>query len=572
MKSWKGYTKEKVTEPIRDTGNAVLTQLRNYYEDNFRKNVCFIETNFPDTARILKAVLSPPAFEKTKSGALTLKIGEIYVESRYDPKKSAGIVTESVDPRVEHAVFLSSGLGYHINEFLRKYSACCTVIEKDAALFRAALHVIDHSLISRLTPVVGADVEYVCAALTDVLSKRLTVYRHPRGATLCSAFYDEIEEFIRARLKERVASSVTERMLHRLWLKNILRNVSRLHHGYSGTERCTGAFSGAALLIASGPFLEDIAGELQRLGRKIPLIALLPSLPYLRKLGVLPDAVLTTDAGFGNTYRMMRGVRVPLVATFSTAPAVLQHWSGPVYLFSHGLPFERNLTAVRTKSVLVPMQGTSAAVLIVLARMMGFSPLLLGGFDYAYRGVKDHHEGAGFDSQFLSTQTRLANWQTEVVGRWRQDRPVKLRSTGGTPVVSTHKLMLYREWIERETACSDLYRLNHGLPIRNIKYLPAQEARSGGQGGRRMGAGSKDTVLGNPISPQVLESDLRRTASVIDEMAHGNENAVGNLYGIFYGKNAAGQPKKDVLEDVEFAVREFERCFSRRRTFYSEME
>lgn len=572
MRSWNGYTGEKVSEPIRDTGNAVLTQLRDHYVENFRKNICFIKTNFPDSTRVLKAASPLPPFEKTKSGALTLKIGEIYVESRYDPKKHAGIVTGPLDSRVEHAVFLSSGLGYHINEFLRKCSAGCTVIEKDATLFLAALHVIDHSLISRLTPVVGTGVEYVCAVLTDVLSKRLTVYRHPRGASLCGTYYDEIEEFIRARLKERVASSVTERMLHRLWLKNILRNVSRLHHGYSGTERFTGAFKGAALLVASGPFLEDIAEELQWLGKKIPLIALLPSLPYLLKLEVLPDAVLTTDAGFGNTYRMMRGVHIPLVATFSTAPAVLQHWEGPVFLFSHGLPFERNLAAVWTKSVHVPMQGTSAAVLIALARMMGFRPLLLGGFDYAYRGVKDHHAGAGFDSQFLSTQTRLANWQTGVVRRWRQDRPVKLRSTGGTQVISTHKLMLYREWIEREIASSDLFRLNHGLPIRNIKYLPAREARYGELGDGPAGAGSRAKVLGTPISPRLLQSDLRRIESVIDEMAHGNENAVKKLYGFFYGKNAAGQPKKDILEDVEFAVREFERCFSCRHTFSAEME
>jgi hypothetical protein len=549
-----------------------LTQLRNHYEENLRKNICFIEINFPDTARALKAVHTPPDFEKTKSGSLTLKIREIYVESRYDPQKRAGIVTESIDSRADHAVFLSSGLGYHINEFLRNSSASCTVIEKDAALFRAALHVIEHQYISRITPVIDAEVESVCAALTVVLSNRVAVYRHPRGASLYSSFYEEIEEFIRARLKERVASAVTERVMQKLWLKNILRNVSRLHNGYSGTERCAGAFKGAALLVASGPFLEDIAGDLQRLGKKIPLIALLPSLPYLQKLGVVPDAVLTTDAGFGNIYRMVRGVHVPLVAAFSTAPAVLQHWKGPVHLFSHGLPFEKNLTAVHTKSMLLPMQGTSAAVLIGLARIMGFRPLFLGGYDYAYRGIKDHHEGAGFDSQFLSTQTRLANWQTEVVRRWRKDRPVRLVSTGNTPVISTHKLMLYREWIEKEIASSDLYRLNHGLPIRKIPYIQAHEVLSGKKGGGRKDAGFKDTVLGNPISPRALAIDMRRAASVIDKIAHDDENAMGLLYGFFYGKSAAGQPEKEVREDVGFAIREFERCFSRLREFDSEMK
>jgi len=202
---------------------------------------------------------------------------------------------------------------------------------------------------------------------------------------------------------------------------------------------------------------------------------------------------------------------------------------------------------------------------------MGFRPLLLAGYDYAYRGVKDHHEGAGFDSQFLSTQTRLANWQTQVVSRWRPDRPVVQRSTQGTPVVSTHKLMLYRDWIEKETASSDLLRLNHGLPIRNISHISSYRAHSGEAGNRLTGDTKVDCVLGNPISQRLLEDDLRRIRIFIDQMRLGKESAVNTLHDFFYGKNIAGHTERDVIEDVEFAVGEFERCFPVGRTQHSEM-
>ncbi len=572
MKSSSGYTREKYSRPIRDTGNAVLTQLWNHYEKNYQKNIRFLEINFADIARRLKALPRKPPFEMTKSGALTLKMREIYIESRYDPEKYEAGVARSLDTRVEHAVFLSSGLGYHINEFLRRSDADCTVVEKDAALFRAALHIIDPSLISRLSPFVGTEVGHLCAVLSNVSLRQLAVYRHPYGASLYKDFYDRIEECIRERLKERVASEVTERMLHRLWIKNVLRNLRRSHFGYSGTKMCAGAFSGAALLVASGPFLEDIVEEIKRLEKEMPIFALLPSLPFLQKIGVIPDAVLVTDAGFGNIYRVVRGVKIPLVATFSTLPAVLEQWEGPVYLFSHGLPFEENLTAIRAGSVHIPMQGTSAAVLIAIARMMGFSPLLLAGYDYAYRGVKDHHEGAGFDSQFLSTQTRLANWQTQVVSRWRQDRPVLQRSTQGTPVVSTHKLMLYRDWIEKEIDSSDLFRLTHGLPIKNISQLSAYRAHSSESENSLTGAATADCVLGNPISPRLLQEDLRRIRIFIEQMRLGEKHVVNTLHDFFYGKNTAEHTERNVIEDVDFAVREFERCFPIRRTPYSEME
>jgi hypothetical protein len=131
--------------------------------------------------------------------------------------------------------------------------------------------------------------------------------------------------------------------------------------------------------------------------------------------------------------------------------------------------------------------------------------------------------------------------------------------------------MLYRDWIEKETASSDLLRLNHGLPIRNISHISSYRARSGEAGNRLTGDAKVDCVLGNPISQRLLEDDLRRIRIFIDQMRLGKESAVNTLHDFFYGKNIAGHTERDVIEDVEFAVGEFERCFPVGRTHYSEM-
>ena len=231
--------------------------------------------------------------------------------------------------------------------------------------------------------------------------------RHPAGVKLDTEYYDSAEKFISRKLKEQLASDTTEIRTGGLWLRNILKNLSHLGTGYYGTKKFYRLFNGPVILVACGPFIEDIIDDLKPLSSNLPVFSLLPSVPYLIKNNIKPDLIMTTDAGFGNRYRFISYAKTPLFSTYSSDVSILKNWPGRTYLFSHDLPLERDLASLKNCSFTVPMQGTASVVMILLARLMGFSEIYLAGFDFAFRGVKDHHQAAGFDGHYLSTSSRI---------------------------------------------------------------------------------------------------------------------------------------------------------------------
>jgi hypothetical protein len=437
--------------------------------DYFEKNIEFIRTRF--SALYQKLLAFTPRLEQSASGSPTLKLKGRYLESRYDPRRTTRKDLPSSFGDQDTALFLGCGLGYQLNELFRRGIRRAVLIEKEPLVFRAALHVIAPAVLHSVVPLVDETLHRVQETISLELVKPFALIKHSPSIRLNFEYYHSVEALLGKLLKERIASQETERFMQQLWEKNVLKNL--LHGGerYYATKELKNAFSGPALLVASGPFLEEIALQLERLQNTIPVFALLPSLPYLLQHGVRPDLLLSTDAGFGNLYRFFRGVDIPLVSTLSAQPALLRNWHGKVLLFSHELPLEQDLSSVKECCMSIPMQGTSSSVMVQFARSLGFSPLYLAGFDFAYLGIRDHHPGAGFDTVYCAHAGRFRPWQTVVFQNFRKDVPVAGRATSGRKLYSTHKLKLYREWMDREVAGHDLFRINQGMGMEHVKLL-----------------------------------------------------------------------------------------------------
>jgi hypothetical protein len=440
------------------------------YNSNFKKNLAYLKSTNPFVYDLLERSTVNPTMEKTRDGSLTFKANGKYIESKYNPGLHARRSIEGRTGWEKTVLFLGCGLGYHINVFLSKYRTKCIVIEKSPYIFKAALYIIEPEFFKSVVPIVGFATDDLVEKLGFLLMKKISIVRHPAGTQLDPDYYNSVEKIITRKLKERLASKTTETRTAGLWLRNILKNLSHLGAGYYGTKKLHSLFNGPVILVASGPFLEDIIDDLRKLSIKLPVVSLLPSAPYLIKNNIEPDLIVTTDAGFGNRYRFISYTRTPLFSTYSSDVAILKNWPGRKYLFSHDLSFERNLVSLKNCSFTVPMQGTASIVMILLARLMGFSQIYLAGFDFAFRGVKDHHQAAGFDDHYLSTSNRISSWHTSVINGFRVNRFVHARSQKGVDINSSYKLIMYKRWLENEIIGTDLIRMNEGARISGIKY------------------------------------------------------------------------------------------------------
>lgn len=558
-----------------------MQRISKTYTDRFLENISCIAEENPVLFERVRHAGGADRLVEAQDGGLTMRIGTRYLESRFSPERNAlrharrvltaHSGTECAVSVQKTYIFLGCGLGYHINELLGR-GGTGVLIEKDLELFRAALYVLDTGILRRLTFWIGLPKEEVIAKIQKLGLAGMKAVPHPVEARISSAYYGVIEDAIHKSRQEQKASDVTVSQSQRLWVKNVMKNLCLL--GFEGKGRllgksCAGKFSGPALLIASGPWLEEIVERIKRYKKKIPVLTLLPSLPFLLAHGIEPDLVLSTDAGFWNRYRAVSagairgGCSVPLVTTFSCDPGVTRRWEGRIYLFSHCLDFESLFEFIRSEVISIPMQGTSALVMILLARTMGFDKIFLAGYDFAFKGLLDHHRGAGFDTVHLCGVSRFTTWETETFRRLLNEGYMSAGGQDGERLYTSHKLSLYKNWFEREVVGDDIVRLNNGLRVEGIKTA-APEAMS-------LEAMSLEVRgdYGSAVAPKidtVLESCSKRmdAGRVLAELREARERVFKQKdplkrCGLVYGKtwNPGRRPPS---EDAGFVLREIDRC------------
>ena len=526
------------------------------YRTRFKKNLEFLQTHYPALYRKIQRRHLESSIERTRSGHLTLKLRGSYIESRYDPERELRRRQQEANDTTQRTVFyLGSGLGYHINREQSPKGSGAILIERDLDIFRAALYIIEPSILQSLVLLVDADRqalehEVACAKVT-----KARIVEHTRSVQVHREYYDDVKRFMADTLKTGLASDTTVQASMRLWIRNVFRNLVFCRGESYGTRELLRAFSGPVILVASGPFLEGIASDLSRWSRNIPVLSLLPSVPFLQHYGVSTDFIVTTDAGFWNRYRFVHGLTVPLITTYSADPVLLANYEGPRFLFSHDLNVEKLLPSIIRASLVVPMQGTSSIVMIHLARMMGFTELYLAGYDFAYQGAKDHHEGAGFDRLLLSTVNRLEPLATVMAGRMRSDGIVEAEDYFGKAIHSSHKLLLYRAWLEREMIHQGLKRLNNGARVEGVPIARPEELDAWGPGTRKA---FEDAVHGlgmSPLNPHAPAEGFRKMWELI---GGADEVSLQMVREHIFGPAPRPLDKNTIRSDIEYVRRELE--------------
>jgi len=482
-----------------------------------------------------------PRFEPAKNGGRTLKVGGVYIESRFNPEEESRQLYENLRARESRFfIFLGAGLGYHINLLLGDERTGGILVEQSRDIFMASLFIIRPDVLSRLVPFVGIDADRLAGEISVLLKEDSIVVPHRRSMQGREQYYSRVGGIIKNHIRGIAASRLTGERSKKIWLKNALRNCTSNRRAIYNSKNLRSLFRGPAVLVASGPFLEEADDRLRELGEKLPVISLLPSVSYLMHRGVRPDIVISTDAGFWNRYRLFSALtsmykgcsspslsseaeisivkpmadRIPLIAALSIDSPVIRLWPGDVYVISHGLPIEAQLKKTASRLLAIPMQGTAAIVMILIARTMGFSPLYLAGFDFAIHGLKSHHRGAGFDELLDAWAFRLETRQTFAAERLRREFPAAATDSAGSRIYTTHKLRLYKNWLEQELYLEDMVRLNRGLPVSGIKGDTPPENYFGGRSeGVKEGLRQGDAPVERRRGLEALKSEaLKREA------------------------------------------------------------
>jgi hypothetical protein len=343
-----------------------------------------------------------------------------YLHSRYDPIEEAQFLTRDValTERTLYVV-LGFGLGYHVRELLQRIppSSHVLVVEPEAAplsrrvssdpaldasqwIGHPRLHFLAHHD-PRLAPVHLAD---RFAAL-----RMLSVKMVPHVPSTRTA-----EEYYRSLLTEipQALPASIQRQLNLLdrLLENDLTNFwANLPYSWRGRALADvrAQWIGRPLIIvSSGPSLNDALPALAAAQQHALVVATASTAVLLHRAGIVPDAVISVDPYSANQahFEEWDSARVPLVYYHRLYRSIVPAYRGPLFPFTMQDEAPLPLADGGTR---LPFRrgGTVAFSALQLAHLLGASPIVFVGQDFAFAGGQTHSSGAiysvGFDEQNL---------------------------------------------------------------------------------------------------------------------------------------------------------------------------
>lgn len=328
----------------------------------------------------------------SKSGDITLKYRNIYLHSKYSPKKEAERFVNENYNLASIQILLGYGAGYIYEELKRKLKEYERIIVIDPLI--KDLPNKDFVYLEK----------YDIQSIKNFLQKNLHITDSVN--MIISINYDKIinenEEFqiflkvLREKMNSNQISENTITYFSSQWNENYLRNLKYSFQDHSIRE----LFSEEdfpIVVAAGGPSLTKQLSLIKKYRNKIVLIAAGTTINSLLKFNIRPDLVVSVDGGEVN-FNHFKNLNIedfPLVYCPTLHYGIRKNFKNAYYCF---LTMEETLIPhyrkYAKKSVETLIGGSSVAnTAYNLALFLSSGPVALIGQDLAYTNGESHAEG-----------------------------------------------------------------------------------------------------------------------------------------------------------------------------------
>lgn len=303
------------------------------------------------------------------------------------------------------AIFIGMGLGYGPLKVLqeRPSLAMMVIVEPTLDLFVTALQTVD------LRPLLLSPKVHFLVGETDFERMRRIVeriaaleethlLRHVPSFQWQEEVYAPLDRQVLLQINQFNAFGGTTRVAGERFFKNRMANLSLLRHS-SDFAVLKGRFSGKpAVLVASGPSLDQSLDDLKKIAGRCVLIAVDAALAPLLRAGIMPDFVTTIDFHYVNFEKL-----APYTATAAPWPFSLITTIKGVPLIPKRLPVRHKLWSFHEDRAqdwimealqiehLIPPTASVAHLSLGCALLMGCDPVILVGQDLAYNSNTATH-------------------------------------------------------------------------------------------------------------------------------------------------------------------------------------
>lgn len=440
----------------------------------FEKNLACIKDSH--TRALLKE--TPPCemeLLKTRTGALTGKLGQCLLHSRFDPVKEArNFLDKEIRGEISGAIFYGFGFGYYLEEFLKQHPRLPVLVcEPDRALFRRVMDEVDLTFFlssPKVSFIFGKEDEPVLEAFKNLPQAEVRIIKIRSVYTKDREYYEKLDKSLRTFLSRKEINMNTLTRFGKLWVRNLARNCSLLTR-MPGIIHLKERFKGIpSLVLASGPTLDRILPHLKELAKRCLIISVDTSVRACLAVGVEPDFIVVVDPQYWNT-RHLDGVVSRssfLVSESSTHPGVFSKLPLKGFFAGSSFPLGQYFERATEEKGQIGAGGSVATSAWDLAGFIGCSPLWIAGLDLGFPGKQTHFKGAFFEKAFYGTSTRLCPTESLSFKYLHDAAPTFKEANNGGRVLTDKRMIVYKSWFETH-AKQYPHREGYNLSARGLK-------------------------------------------------------------------------------------------------------
>lgn len=351
---------------------------------------------------------------------------EFYMHSTLNPEWEAKLLAEGWMERKKDKFFIfGMGMGYHIKALLEADTDHIVyVLEHQIEPLKLAMTYLDWTDYLRQERLKIVYEPKLTNLLQQLKAKEEAIFFLHYPSLQCIR-QSEIRELL-----EDYFINISSMQEHGEKLERNFAYLQKLALPECGELR--NKFEGKMVVIAAGgPSLDDELESLKQFRSEIVLLSVGTVARKLIKGGIIPDAIMITDAT-DRMYCQIEGLdseKIPLLLLSTASKSVVRFYKGPVYLiYQQGFKPAEKIAGQKGYQLFETGGSVTTTALDVSIRF-GAKEIILLGADMAFTDQRSHAEGIGYELKEVSDLKQVP-------------------AVGGGMVSTSKNLNIYRKWIE----------------------------------------------------------------------------------------------------------------------------
>jgi len=408
-----------------------------------------------------------------------------------DPEREAKkIIDRAVDHSSRVHVFYGFGYGYHLEEYLYRFSdRQLVVIEKHASILLSAMKQRDLSKLfadQRLHIFLHPKLEELHAQLAPFARKKITAIRLEQFTHTDEEYYADVHRVLQELSSRREVNMATLNRFGKLWVRNLMKNIPLITEA-EDVAKLEGVFSGLpALLLAAGPSLDEVLPHIEEIKKRALLIAVDTAAGALISAGHAPDIMVVVDPQYWNTRHLDDAFSKPsllrqtiLISESSTHPRIFRMPVGRLFMGGSLFPLGEYLEEAAGKKKKLGAGGSVATTAWDIAVLVGSSVVYTAGLDLGFPGGKTHYSGSFFETLLHSISDRRSPFSHRSFSYVMSGDPFLHENNIGGSTLTDKRLTVYRRWFEeqmhRPDAATTINLSPEAIKIEGFEHRPLRE-------------------------------------------------------------------------------------------------